>query len=369
MLPFLFNRFALNKKKMRGRGRGRNSRTIRGPVPQPREPSPDEDDQDIIDLSTDDGLMERIQREAEREESGDLRPTKRYDALTTARLGLERISGVANSETFHTLPLMVIENQIHLLNRYYELFFKSPIHEKAKSAREMVEFQEKTKDFDQFYNDITVILETRRQTLLSERIGANSTINSHNESATGMPNIKLKKVEIEKFSGDIKKWPQFKSNFEDLFHHANITGSEKFYHPMAHLEQDSEAYNTISGMDRTDANYEAAWKLLCDAYDNERKIVNDIVLSFVDMSGCCERPTRADLIAPINRTNNLIQSLPKHGVDVHHWGPILVPLLIRKLDGESIRLWSLERNQREVARIEPLLDFIRKRADGMDAEW
>lgn len=191
---------------MPGRGRGRNSRTVRGPIPRPRELSPDEDDQDTIELSTDDGQMERIQREAEREESGDLRPTKRYDALTTARLGLERISGVANSETFHTLPLMVIENQIH------ELFFKSPIHEKAKSAKQMVEFQEKTRDSDQFYNDITVILETRRQTLQSERIGANSTINSHNESATGMPNIKLKKVEIEKFSGDIKKWPQFKSN-------------------------------------------------------------------------------------------------------------------------------------------------------------
>lgn len=61
--------------------------------------------------------------------------------------------------------------------------------------------------------------------------------------------------------------------------------------------------------------------------------------------------------------------MPKYGIQVQHWYPIIVPLLIRKLDGESIRLWTLERNQREIAKLQPLLDFICKRADGMDAEF
>lgn len=55
--------------------------------------------------------------------------------------------------------------------------------------------------------------------------------------------------------------------------------------------------------------YESAWKSLCDFYDNERKIVNDIVLSFIDMEPV-KMPSRAAFIALVNNTNRLLQSLP-----------------------------------------------------------
>lgn len=336
----------------------------------------DDDEPDILELHTDEEwLTNQVQAEA-RNSKSNKRSDKKYDSIDVCRIGLERILGITRDDSFESVPLSVVENQIYLCNMYYQRFFELTVHANPMSAKEIVAQQKLTDKFDDLYSNLNVILEHRRKLLIEEQACASQNSSEvtqstmHSTESNIHHEIKVKRVEIEKFSGDNKKWPQFKSSFEECFHRrTDISGASKFYHLMAHLEENSEAYLTVSGIDRTDANYSSAWKMLCDAYDNERKIVNDIVLSFIDMPSCNERPNRAELIALINRTNNLIQSLPKYGIEVQHWDPILVPLLIRKLDGESIRLWSLERDQRTIASIQPLLEFIRKRADGMDAEF
>lgn len=45
--------------------------------------------------------------------------------------------------------------------------------------------------------------------------------------------------------------------------------------------------------------------------------------------------------------------------------PILVPIIIRKLDESSLSTWKYERPQREVAQLQPLLDFMNHRADSL----
>ena len=76
----------------------------------------------------------------------------------------------------------------------------------------------------------------------------------------------------------------------------------------------------------------------------KKKIVNQIALSFIDMPNV-NAPSRQALIGLIIQTNNLLNSLPTYGIYVEHWDPILAPLLLRKLDDESIRLWSMVREE------------------------
>lgn len=69
----------------------------------------------------------------------------------------------------------------------------------------------------------------------------------------------------------------------------------------------------------------------------------------------------------INAVNHLTKSLVRYDeVHVEHWDPIIVNLLIRKLDKETYSRWSHERPQREVAKLEPLMDFLENRAESMD---
>lgn len=56
----------------------------------------------------------------------------------------------------------------------------------------------------------------------------NSTVTSSDTNS--QHSIKVKKVDIERFNGDMKKWPQFKSTFEECFHkRTDIAGAVKFY--------------------------------------------------------------------------------------------------------------------------------------------
>lgn len=297
---------------------------------------------------------------------------KTYDGKDMCILGLERILEVTNSEDFENLPLAAIESQTALANMYQKRAHEQMVDAPPSklTAKNIVQLTSKVEIVDNLYAVLSSRLEKRRRELLLEQtpIVHNSTVVQPDAAS----DVRVKKVEIPKFSGISEEWPQFKSTFEDCFHNkSNMSASAKFYHLIPHLEKDSEAYATVSGLlnlGRPDEHYESAWKALCETYDNERKIVNNIVLSFIDMQSI-ETPSRAALIGLINKTNNMMQSLPKYGIGVKHWDPIVVPLLVRKMDGESIRLWSLERDQKKIAELKPLLEFIRNRAEGMDTDF
>ena len=294
-----------------------------------------------------------------------------YGAVDMCVVGLERILSMTQEDDFEQLPLTAVESQLTLAKMYQSRAFEHIISTTdSVDAKSMVQRKQMMDRVGGLYNHLVALLDGRIKAIERQRVIdrvdlQRPTTVMHNS----VPELKVKKIEIEKFDGNEEKWTQFKTCFEDCFHNrSDMTGSTKFYHLVAHLEPNSEAYNTISGMPRTDEMYDIAWRTLVDAYENKRKIVNRIVLSFIDMPSV-DTPTRQALIGLINQTNNLLNSLPTYGIHVQHWDPILVPLLLRKLDGESIRLWSLERDQKKIAEIEPLLAFIRKRADGMDSEF
>lgn len=329
-------------------------------------PSPAADVLELHDENSNIWLTNQIEEEAMRKTT---RSNQKYDETDVCIIGLERIISVMNDDGADDHTVSKIDSQLQLAKMYHIKFYESMCTKKSGiSATQMHAHTAKMDRVDRLYNDLLNKLTNIKKKLLIDDTIVNSTVHAHEPQ---VHDVKIKAVDIERFAGsekDRRKWPQFKSMFEEIFHNrSTYTGSTKFYHLMSHLVPDSEPYNTISGFDRTDANYESAWKTLCEAYDNERKIVNDIVLSFLDMPALDE-PSRAGLIALKNNTNNLINSLPKYKIEVQHWDPILVPLLIRKMDGESIRLWSLERDQKKIAELQPLLDFIQKRADGMEAD-
>lgn len=173
---------------------------------------------------------------------------------------------------------------------------------------------------------------------------------------------------IEKFSADYKKWPNFKSKFEQFVHNERrYDDLEKFLKLDEGIQHDSEAYGVVAGYDRIAENYLPAWQDLCMRYDNLRKLVEELVLRFVDMPKLKDA-SRASIMILVNAVNHLTKSLPRFNVHVEHWDPILVPLIVRKMDDESVRHWKYERPQREVSTLPPLMHFLERRADSMDGE-
>lgn len=281
-------------------------------------------DDDIIDvhLEMDDWLTNQIERDSQHKKK---RCDRKYSGADMCIVGLERIVGIVTGDTFMSLPLSTIDSQLKMVSMYQEKFYEQCISTTMKAtAADMQDKAAQADKADKMVDWLRSILFARKKHLLVEesmdrlRMDPGVHSNSVIQQPTNYPEVRVKKVEIPKFSGVLSKWPAFKSSFLDCFHNNNnMSGATKFYHLMAHLEEDSEAYNTIGSIDRTDGNYESAWKTLCEAYDNERMIVDDILQTFIDMPPM-DAPSRSGLIAICNTTNALLCLLPKYGVLVEH---------------------------------------------------
>lgn len=335
--------------------------------------SGEQDDAIDIHLEMDEWLSNEINRAVQHKNRRKLR---KYGGSDMCIIGLERIVSVVTGDDFADLPLSALEAQLKLVAMYEEKFYEQSVSMTSSATAEEIKEKSTTMDkVDKLVKWLRSVLSRRRTQLVAKDSMHRAQPNSSMQNSTVIQasrsntfqDVRVKKVEIQKFSGVQSKWPAFKSSFIDCFHNnTTMSGAAKFYHLIAHLEEDSEAYNTIGSMNRTDENYESAWKTLCDTYDNERVIVEDIVLSFIDMPAINVAP-RSGFIALLSKTNNLLHSLPKYNVMVEHWDPILVPLLVRKLDKASRKDWAERRDQRVIAKLKPLLNFIRTRADSADA--
>lgn len=281
----------------------------------------------------------------------------------TQQTGMERLRDRCRDGD---VPLEAAQSQLAMLDEYYKR-----IMNKSQMIDSIEEMPERYLNMYQDYmfgiDDQYMAIKTEITTYINRlKRSQQSTVNS----ATGMRNplddLSLQRIRIERFSGDYKKWPNFKSKFEQFFHNnTGITDAAKFFRLDDHLEHDSEAYQLIAGFERVGENYQLAWQQLCTTYDNKRKLVDETIGNFVDIPKM-PSATRGNLMVIINAVNHLTKSLVRYEVHVEHWDPIIVNLLLRKLDKETQARWSHERPQRKIAELKPLMDFLENRAESME---
>lgn len=280
------------------------------------------------------------------------------------RAGMQRLREHAKKPD---LRVEAAQTQAEMLDQYHQrIANKAHIVENSDILTPQLEcaFNEYMLSVDEEYMEIKSEILTQLNRLKGQgRPAAGSDIGNHNP----LNDLALKRIQVERFAGDYKKWPNFKSKFEQFIHNnTQISEATKFYRLDEHIERDTEPYQLIAGFDRVEANYALAWGQLCATYDNKRKLVDEMINSFIDLPPM-PSATRGNLMVIINATNHLTKSLVRYDeVKVQHWDPIIVNILMRKLDKETQAKWSHERPEREVARLQPLMQFLENRAESME---
>ncbi len=95
------------------------------------------------------------------------------------------------------------------------------------------------------------------------------------ERDPGKCNVKLPKLEIKPYSGDILGWSQFWDAFESTIHNnTTLTDVERFTYLKTKLEEGSEASDVVSGLSLTNDNYNTAVQLLKDRFGSKEKIIS-----------------------------------------------------------------------------------------------
>lgn len=119
------------------------------------------------------------------------------------------------------------------------------------------------------YTRVTHYENESGQRVFCESLNSSTVLNTDNN---GSASVKLPKIEIPRFDGKPQNWNDFKDLFKNLVNdEINISNVKKLYYLKSALT--GEAAELSRDFSITDTNFQEAWALLCQRYDNQRAII------------------------------------------------------------------------------------------------
>ena len=151
-----------------------------------------------------------------------------------------------------------------------------------------------------------------------------------------IPQVRLPKLSIKKFNGDITKWVTFWDSYNSSIHsNSSLSDVDKFNYLVSLVE--SSAAEAIAGLTITAANYEEAIATLKKRFGNAQLIVSrhmDALLNVTTVSSHLDIRALRKLLDTVEAH---IRGLRALGVSADSYGGLLSSLLVNKLPSE-IRL-------------------------------
>ena len=152
------------------------------------------------------------------------------------------------------------------------------------------------------------------------------------------PQVKLPKLSLKRFNGDLTKWTAFWDLFSSSIHsNPGLSNVDKFSYLTSLLE--STASEAIAGLTITSANYQEAIATLHKRFGNRQLIVNRHMDALLSLG------TDRD-IQGLRRLRDVVEShvrgLRALGVSLDCYGGLLISILMNKLPPELKLLISRE---------------------------
>ena len=153
-------------------------------------------------------------------------------------------------------------------------------------------------------------------------------------------NLKLPRIELPKFSGDVLKFQNLWDQFEAAVHdNADLPNVQKFTYLRSVLN--GNALQTIEGFEVTGANYQPAVECLKHRYGRRRVVISSLVKSVVQMDAksVVTAPSLRDLYDTLKNRTRALEALGE--IPKSH-GCILLPIFELKLPSAILEKWELE---------------------------
>ena len=177
-------------------------------------------------------------------------------------------------------------------------------------------------------------------------------------------NTKLPPLELKKFAGNPDGWLTFCDSFKSAVHNnGRLTDFDKLRYLQAHLT--GSALKVIDSVETTAANYEVAWKLLEEQYDNRRIIIQTHTKCLMEMPSIAKEGSYGmnDLL---NDVLIHMRALKILGQPVESWGSILIYIITSLLDRFTHLEWEKSLSDSEIPSFESSRKFIKQRYNSLN---
>lgn len=177
-------------------------------------------------------------------------------------------------------------------------------------------------------------------------------------------NIKLPQIKIPNFDGDGSKWLEFHDTYTSMIHtNDSIASINKYQYLKSALT--GSAASVIASLEISSRNYEIAWKLLCDRFNDKRKLVCTHLKAMFDAPITIEEYSLRYLADHIAKHLRALNTL---GEKTDHWDTLIIFLFSVKLDSVTSTKWEEYKGSlSEVPNLDIFYAFLRMRADVLEA--
>ncbi|XP_058456450.1 uncharacterized protein LOC131433861 [Malaya genurostris] len=158
--------------------------------------------------------------------------------------------------------------------------------------------------------------------------------------------------------GSVKDWLSFRDSFQSMIDKdPSLTAVDKFHYLLTVLSKDAKTL--VESIEVTTTNYEVAWTMLKDRFENRKIITRTLMDGFLDTDPM-KKESYDGLVMLIDLYERNLLQLKKLGLVTDGWSHLLAHLLYKRLDAETQRHWERSHKSREAPKYQELLKFLRE---------
>ena len=181
-------------------------------------------------------------------------------------------------------------------------------------------------------------------------------------SSTSNLGIRLPKITLPKFSGDITKFRSFWQSFKcSVDENENLSPVHKMTYLSSSLE--GAAYQVVEGLEVTEENYSHAIETLKDRFGKSQSIINAHMKALLQLE--CNPGSIAQLRSLRDKINVQVRGLHALGISSEQYGALLIPVIMTRLPSE-IALEVSRKTQEDIWRIEEVTAIVRKEIEARE---
>lgn len=268
---------------------------------------------------------------------------------------IKRLAEFVTSEEFANASIPFLQAKLHVLGTYWDTLSNEhmaiisfPTTEESSNhhTRQYL-------DGEKYFTEAIAAMNQR----ILEMPAVGHNIADNRQTSLG---VRYEPITLNEFTGDHREWGEWRAVYESLYHNnPKLENAHKFQYLKRALK--GKAAGLLAGWQALGENYEEAYKLLVDAYEN-RYLKTMAHLDSLFSLKPCERETHESIRALIDGVNGAIRQLRVAGSPVDHWDNIVTHILITRMPQRTLNAWESTNELNDMPPIAEVITFLEKRA-------
>jgi len=268
-----------------------------------------------------------------------------------------------NSVDKDLVTVIQLKNRRSVIEGYFQKFeeYQGNIEDACADDAELAIQVGERDDFETKYLDLISKLDT----IIDEKTPTQATAASCSHSASSHHKVNLPRMDLPIFHGNYEDWIEFRDLFvASIDSNASLSNGQRLQYLKSSLK--GEAAGLIKTLSISDANYDEAWKILTERYDNKREIIHSLLKRLFNQHHLTNESVTG-LKQLLDTTKECLGTLAVLARPVEHWDDVIVYFVVERMDPETRKQWAFRPEETDMPKLSDLYTFMEQRIRALKA--